>query len=92
MIRYGRLAAAGVATPRDVPQAVARAVRATAETVRPATGPAARPPGSRRPSGSPPGWSSPGSRIMEITGDWMWPLHAVLDHDGLVRHALAPTG
>ena len=33
VIRYGRLAAVGVATPHEVPQAVARAVRATAETV-----------------------------------------------------------
>ena len=58
VIRYGRLAGAGVATPREVPQAVARAVRATAETVssRPTRCP---PPASRRPSGSPTGWSSP---------------------------------
>ena len=35
VIRYGRLAAAGLARPGDVPQAVARAVRATAETVLP---------------------------------------------------------
>jgi DNA polymerase-3 subunit epsilon len=25
---------------------------------------------------------------MEVTGDWMWPLHAVLDHEALVEHAL----
>ncbi len=31
----------------------------------------------------------PGTRIIDIVGDWAWPLHAVLDHDGLVRHALA---
>ena len=30
----------------------------------------------------------PGVRLMEITGDWVWPLHAVLDHDALVHHAL----
>ena len=34
----------------------------------------------------------PGARIIDIIGDWMWPLHAVLDHDGLVRHALVPVG
>ena len=33
VIRYGRLAGTGVATPNEVPQAVARAVRAGAETV-----------------------------------------------------------
>jgi DNA polymerase-3 subunit epsilon len=27
-------------------------------------------------------------RLMEVTGDWMWPLHAVLDHEALVHHAL----
>ena len=33
VVRCGRLAGAGLATPQEVPQAVARAVRATAETV-----------------------------------------------------------
>ena len=91
VIRYGRLAAAGLATPRDVPQAVARVVRATAETVpKPlAPLPAAGIEETERIAA----WlEQPGSRIMEITGDWMWPLHAVLDHDGLVRHALVPAG
>ena len=43
-----------------------------------------RPPGSRRPSGSPTGWSGRRSRLMELTGDWAWPLHATLDHPSLV--------
>jgi DNA polymerase III subunit epsilon len=91
VIRYGRLAGAGLATPRDVPQAVARVVQATAETV-------VRPPDPLPAAGIEEteriaAWlEQPGSRIMEITGDWMWPLHAVLDHSGLVRHALAPAG
>ena len=37
----------------------------------------------------------PGVRLIEVVGDWMWPLHAVLDHESLVTHALgrpAPTG
>ena len=92
VIRYGRLAAAGVATPAR--RAAGRRPRrpghgrdrAQAARIR------CRPPGSRRPSGSPTGWSSPASRLIEITGDWVWPLHAVLDHDGLVRHALVPDG
>jgi DNA polymerase III subunit epsilon len=91
VIRYGRLAGAGRATPRDVPQAVARAVRATAETVvkPPEPLPAAGIEETERIAA----WlEQPGSRIMEMAGDWMWPLHAVLDHDGLVRHALAPAG
>jgi DNA polymerase-3 subunit epsilon len=87
VIRYGRLAAAGVATPHEVPQAVARAVQATAETVLP-------PPGSLPAAGIEEaeqiaGWlERPGVRLIEITGDWMWPLHAVLDHASFVHHAL----
>ena len=87
VIRYGRLAAAGIATPRDVPQAVARAVRATAETVRkpPDPLPAAGIEETERIAD----WlEQPGIRLIEITGDWMWPLHAVLDHEALVHHAL----
>jgi DNA polymerase III subunit epsilon len=87
VIRYGRLAGTGVATPYEVPQAVARAVRATAETV-------ARPPDPLPAAGIEEteriaDWlEQPGVRLIEITGDWMWPLHAVLDHESLVRHAL----
>ena len=87
VIRYGRLAAAGIATPRDVPQAVARAVRATAETVRkpPDPLPAAGIEETERIAD----WlEQPGIRLIEITGDWMWPLHAVLDHEELVHYAL----
>ncbi len=91
VIRHGRLAASGVATPRDVPQAVARDVRATAETVLrpPAPLPAAGIEETERIAD----WlEQPGTRIIEMVGDWMWPLNAVLDHDGLVRHALVPDG
>ncbi len=94
VIRYGRLAAAGLATPRDVPQAVARTVRATAETVLrpPAPLPAAGIEETERIAD----WlEQPGVRLIEVVGDWMWPLHAVLDHESLVAHALgrsAPTG
>ena len=30
----------------------------------------------------------PGIRLIDITGDWMWPIHAVLDHEALVEYAL----
>jgi DNA polymerase-3 subunit epsilon len=76
-----------VATPYEVPQAVARALRATAETVE-------RPPGPLPAAGIEEteriaDWlEQPGVRLIEITGDWAWPLHAVLDHEALVRHAL----
>jgi DNA polymerase III subunit epsilon len=87
VVRYGRLAAAGLATPRDVPQAVAQAVRATAETVPkpPDPLPAAGIEETERIAD----WlEQPGTRLIEITGDWIWPLHAVLDHEALVRYAL----
>ena len=47
-----------------------------------------RQPESRRLSGSPRWLEQPGTRLIEITGDWMWPLHAVLDHEALVHYAL----
>ncbi len=89
VIRYGRLAAAGVSTPHEVPQATARAVQATAETVLAPPGPL--PAAGIEETEQIANWlEQPGVRLMEITGDWMWPLHAVLDHDALVHHALGP--
>jgi DNA polymerase III subunit epsilon len=87
VIRYGRLAGAALATPREVPQAVARAVRATAETVPkpPDPLPAAGIEETERIAD----WlEQAGIRLIDITGDWMWPLHAVLDHEALVYCAL----
>jgi DNA polymerase-3 subunit epsilon len=87
VVRYGRLAGSGLATPQDVPQAVARAVRATAETVPkpPEPLPAAGIEETERIAD----WlEQPGIRLIDITGDWMWPLHAVLDHEALVHYAL----
>ena len=87
VIRYGRLAAAGVATPRDVPQAVARSIRATAETV-------PRPPDPLPAAGIEEteriaDWlERPGVRIIDIMGDWAWPLYGVLDQQNLIRYAL----
>ena len=65
VIRYGRLAAAGVARPGDVPQAVARAVRATAETVLPPVGPL--PAAGIEETERIAAWlEQPGSRLMEL--------------------------
>ena len=65
---------------------MARAVRFTAETV-----PAARPlpaAGIEETERIADWLEQPGTRLIEITGDWMWPLHAVLDHEALVHCAL----
>jgi DNA polymerase-3 subunit epsilon len=87
VIRHGRLAAAGLARPHEVPQAVARALRATAETVSPA--PAPLPAATIEETERVADWlERPGVRLMEVTGDWMWPLHAVLDHSALVEHTV----
>ena len=83
VIRYGRLAAAGLARPGDVPQSIARAVRGTAETVLPPVAPL--PAAGIEETERIAAWlEQPGSRLMELTGDWAWPLHATLDHPGLV--------
>jgi DNA polymerase-3 subunit epsilon len=90
VIRYGRLASSGVAGPHDVPQAVARSTVATAETVRPA--PAPLPAAGIEETEQIADWlEQPGVRLMHIEGDWAWPLHAVLDHETLVQHALGGT-
>lgn len=87
VIRYGRLAGAGVATPHEVPQAVARAIVATAETVSPPIGPL--PAAGIEETERIADWlEQPGVRLIEITGDWMWPLNSVLSHDDLVRYGL----
>jgi DNA polymerase-3 subunit epsilon len=96
VIRYGRLAGAAVATPRDVPQAVARAVRATAETVSKPTDPL--PAAGIEETERIADWlEQPGVRIIDIVGDWAWPLHGVLDQQNLIRYAVGsmsaqPTG
>ena len=87
VVRHGRLASTGVAGPYDVPQAVARSTVATAETVRPAPGPL--PAASIEETERIADWlEQPGVRLMQIQGDWAWPLHAVLDHGTLVAHAM----
>jgi DNA polymerase-3 subunit epsilon len=70
-----------------VPQQVARATVATAETVAPPIGPL--PAGGIEESERIAAWlEQPGVRLIDITGDWMWPLHAGLTHADLVRQAL----
>jgi DNA polymerase-3 subunit epsilon len=87
VIRYGRLAGAARATPHEVPQQVARATLATAESVGVPEGPL--PAGGVEEGELLASWlEQPGTRLIQTTGDWMWPLHGVVTHSELVRHAL----
>ncbi len=91
VVRFARLAAAALARPGDVPQAVARdAVRAAEAVAAPLAGqPAATVEEAERIAA----WlESPGVRIMDVRGDWAWPLHGSISIDDLPRHALATVG
>ncbi len=89
VIRYGRLAGAARARPGDVPQAVARAAVASAEQVRPPAGP--QPAATAEETERIAAWlERPGVRLIEIDGQWSWPLHIGLAEGELARHALAP--
>lgn len=87
VVRYGRLAASALSRPDEVPQQVARAAVATAEAVPPPLPPL--PAGTIEETERIADWlERPGVRIMEIEGDWMWPLHATVTADDLPRLAL----
>ncbi len=87
IVRYGRLAGTGLARPGQVPQAVARTVLLTAETVSPPLAPA--PAATIEETTRIADWlEQPGTRIIAITGDWAWPLHGVVTHAEFVEHAL----
>ena len=85
VIRHGRLAAAALARPGEVVQAVARdAVRAAEHVPAPLPGmPAATVEEVERVGA----WLER-SRIIEIEGDWAWPLHGSIALADLPRHAL----
>lgn len=77
VVRYGRLAAAALARPGEVPQSVARDAVAVAERVpRPVPGlPAATIEEAERIAA----WlERPGVRLIAVTGEWSWPLHGSL--------------
>ncbi|MEL4357348.1 MULTISPECIES: DEDD exonuclease domain-containing protein [unclassified Luteococcus] len=74
VFRHGRLAAAALSAPGEVPQRVARETIALAETV--------LPPASGMPAATieecelVAGWlETPGVRLMEVDGEWSWPVH-----------------
>ena len=88
VVRHGRLAAAARARPGEVPQAVARAAVAAAEQVPTPTGP--QPSAITEETERIAAWlERPGVRLIEIEGEWSWPLHIGLAEGDLARHALA---
>ncbi len=87
VVRHGRLAAAAVAHPGEVPQAVARAAVTAAETVPPPAGPA--PAATVEETERIAAWlERPGVRLIEVDGDWCWPLHASITAGQLPGYAL----
>ena len=91
VIRNGRLAAAGTSRPGEVPQAVARDLVRGAETVvAPASGlPACSIEEAERVAA----WlESPGVRIMDIDGEWSWPVHIALSDSTYAAHTLGSAG
>lgn len=91
VVRHGRLAAAALARPGEVPQAVARDAVTAAETVRtPAGGqPAATIEEVERVAA----WlERPGVRLIECDDAWAWPLHGAVAPADLPRHVLGPAG
>ncbi len=73
VIRYGRLAGSGLARSGEVPQAVSRAVEATAETVTEPIPP--QPAATVEETQRIAAWlERPGVRLIDIQGDWAWPI------------------
>lgn len=91
VVRYGRLAAAALARPHDGVLAVARdAVRVAEQVPPPRPGhPAAQVEEVERVAA----WlERAGVRLIEVDGQWSWPLHGSVALDDLPRHALASVG
>ena len=87
VIRHGRLAAAALARPGEVPQAVARAAVAAAEAVRPAVGP--QPAALVEESERIAAWlERPGVRLIDIEGEWAWPIFSGINDAALASHLL----
>lgn len=87
VIRHGRLAAAAFARPGDVPQSVARDAVAAAEAVRPAPSP--QPAALVEETERIAAWlERPGVRLIDIVGEWAWPLFSGIDDAALPAHLL----
>ncbi len=88
VVRHARLAAAALARPGEGAQAGARdGAGAGGHAPPPPPGP---PGGTVEEAERIAAWlESPGVRIMEVQGDWAWPLHGSIRIEDLPRHALA---
>jgi DNA polymerase III subunit epsilon len=87
VVRHGRLAAAALVQRGEVPQAVARIAVAAAESVRPAVGP--QPAALIEETERVAAWlERPGVRLIDIDGDWAWPVFSGLDDATLARTLL----
>lgn len=91
VIRWGKLAAAARAMSGQVPQRVAREAVVAAETVlQPAGG---LPAGSVEEAERIAAWlESDGIRLIDIEGDWSWPINVGLSDGDLARWALGGPG
>ena len=87
VIRYGRLAASGTTRRGEHPLALADRLGVIAETVlRPAGG---APAASVEETELVAGWlESPGVRLIELVGEWSWPLHGTIAESDLPGHLL----
>lgn len=91
VMRHGRLAAAVVSLPGEVPQKVAREAVARAETV--------LPPREGMPAATVEecellaAWlERPGVRLMDVDGEWSWPVHVGLGDGQMARLLLGREG
>ena len=88
VLRHGRLAAAVVSLPGEVPQRVAREAVAAAETVLPPI--EGMPAASIEECEMVCAWlETPGVRLMDIDGEWSWPIHVGLGDGDLARLTLS---
>jgi DNA polymerase-3 subunit epsilon len=89
VIRHGRLAAAALARPGEVPQSVAQQAVALAESVPAPIAPS--PAGTVEEAERIAAWlRQPGVRLIEVDGDWSWPRHAGLAEGELAREIWGP--
>lgn len=90
VVRYGRLAGAALSRPHESPLRVADEAVASAEAVLdPGTGRSAA---SVEETELIAAWlETPGVRLIDLTGEWAWPMHSGLTQQQLARHLLGAT-